>query len=290
MLNKLAQGPAQRGRLPCGLVSLLDIMERFQLDSFIYLERLREGVGEALRLDAEAPTMGNALLGTLRGPEERRFSQVLLGHVIEDMVKACKKFKLENALQNIEPLLESPPQTDREVAIYYDMMMRELRQGSFFQMSRDRSAYWRTDRLLSDAVKARFISVAHEIKAAATAYACALPEASVFHSMRAAEVGLLEVAQQLGVPVTGEEMLKNVIDGIQAAARKIDDAPRYPDKKSDSQFYSDVALEGGLMKDAWRNYVAHAKATYSEQDALDILNATCRFFEKFAKRDEQPAP
>ena len=43
-------------------------------------------------------------------------------------------------------------------------------------------------------------------------------------------------------------------------------------------------MELGLMKDAWRIPMAHSKATYRQPQALEILRATCRFYEKVAER------
>ena len=292
-MNELALRPSQ----PCqpnnsGLVSLWDIMERFQLANFIALERLREAVCSALRLNERdgAHSMSAALLGLLPRDAGRQFTQTLIPHIVEDMVRICHKFQLEHSLRNLEPLRFNPPQTDRELAFSYDMLINEIGDSAFFQMSRERASFYERNTLIGDEVKNRFIAVPHEVKAAGTAYSCSLPTASVFHAMRAVEVGLLEIAGQLGVTTTGEEMMKNLVDGIQSAARKLDDVPRHPNKKSDSQFYSDVALEAGLMKDAWRNYAAHAKTTYSDREALDILNATCRFFEKIAARDAPAGP
>ena len=285
-MGDLALRPSLQDCPQYGLVSLWDIMERFYLADFIGLERLHQAVCSALRLDASEQklTMSEVLLNKLPKSSDREFRQKMLTHVIEDMIQICGKFQLTHSIQSIEPLRDNPPQTDRELAIYYGMMLNELGGSSFFQMPAERARYYRSNALVSNKVKDRFSAVPDEIQAAGTAYACRQSTASVFHSMRAAEAGLLEIAAQLEVPTTDDQMLKNVVDGIQAAARKLDDIPRHPNKKSDSQFYSEVALEAGLMKDAWRNYVSHAKKTYSEPEAIEILNATCRFYEKIAAR------
>lgn len=105
--------------------------------------------------------------------------------------------------------------------------------------------------------------------------------------MRAAETGLRIVAGALSVTITGDEHLKVVIDGIEAKAKSLDTVPKHPNKISDSQFYCEVAIDAGLMKDAWRNHVAHAKSTYDSEKAKQILDATCRFFEKLSERFTQ---
>ena len=143
--------------------------------------------------------------------------------------------------------------------------------------------------LLDAAAKEKFADVYGEIRSAGTCYACGLMSASVFHSMRAVELGLRIIARALGVTVTGDEQLKNVIDQIERAAKKLDDTPSRAGKKSDSQFFSEVAIHAYNVKDAWRNYVAHAKAEYTDDNALNILANVQRFYAKVSERFDQHA-
>jgi hypothetical protein len=289
--------PARRsGGLPQhGLVSLWDIMKGYSIRSFITLERFRELVSSGLRLEE---TRNNAfrqggLLGLAELENEYKMPREFIAEFVSQLKLTCKEFGLEHTARNIETLDVSPPKTEREVCIYYDMVMNELSDHRFLHMPSDRAKYWESSELLSRRARERFPESAAEIRSAGSAYAASLFTASVFHSMRAAEIGLRRIAVELKVPITGDENWKNVIDQIEAKAKKLDDVPRHPTKASDSQFFCEVAIQAGLFKDAWRNQVAHTKSPpYSEPQALEILTATCRFYEKvaerFAQADEPP--
>lgn len=294
MLNKLAPSLPQDDWSFSGLVSLWDIMKKFDPKTLVRLERLQNLVGQVLQqkvaLDSQPR---NAMLEMAGSHPSDDFLGPLVQSVVYELKAVAKDLDLVQSLKNFHGLDVQPPQTQREVVIYYQILMNELEGRLFLFVPAERAEYWDSRSLVSDTVKAQFpeSNVVPELRAAGSAHACALYTASVFHSMRAAEKGLLLIAEKLNVPVTGDEMLKNVIDGIESAAKKLDDVKKHPDKKSDSQFFCGVATEGGIMKDAWRNHVAHAKSVYMEGDALEVLKATCRFFEKVAGRfDEHGVP
>lgn len=287
--------PARRsGGLPqYGLVSLWDIMKGYSIRSFITLERFRDLVSRGLRLEE---TRNNAFRhGGLLGlaelehqSNEYKMPREFIAEFVSQLKLTCKEFGLEHTARNIETLDVSPPQTEREVCIYYDMVMNEISDHRFVHMPSDRAKYWESSELLSRRARERFPESAAEMRSAGSAFAVSLFTASVFHSMRAAEIGIRKIAIELGVPITGDENWKNVIDQIETKAKKLDDVRRHPTKASDSQFFCEVAIQAGLFKDAWRNQVSHTKLPpYSEPQALEVLTATCRFYEKVAERFAQ---
>lgn len=146
------------------------------------------------------------------------------------------------------------------------------------------SEYWGRDDLVSAKVRDRFPEAVQEIRWAGSSYCASLYTASVFHSMRAAEGGTRTVAAELGISVDGTENMKNVIDAIRTAANKtMEERKTEPLRNQRSKHYSEIAIDAGLFKDAWRNYVAHSRVTYDKDQALTILKATCRFFEGIVK-------
>jgi hypothetical protein len=192
------------------------------------------------------------------------------------------------AMSRLEARLEAtPPITFEEsCSAFVDIAQRfsdEMDVNYVFCTTPDAAAYWGRDDHVSEVVRAIYPEAAQEIRLAGSSYSCGLFTASVFHSMRAAEGGLRKIAGDLGVTITETDGMKIVVDGIRTAANKIDQEPRSPDKHKRSQHYSEVAIEAGLFKDAWRNHVAHAKVSYQAEQALQILQATCRFFEKIVK-------
>lgn len=158
----------------------------------------------------------------------------------------------------------------------------ELEDKLIFIIPKDRAVFWDKADIVSQPVKDWSAEVAQELFLASNAYACDLHTASVFHCMRAAEQGLRLAATRLNVEISGEENWKNVIDRIQSAVRAMERLPKTPAKTAKAKYYSEIAIDAGMMKDAWRNHVAHAKVSYVERQALDVLNATRRFCEKIA--------
>lgn len=294
-MNELAPRPSQQDWPLYGLVSLLDIMKRFSLRSIATLAEVQMSTRTILTFESNRPQLGdqvyssNSLVGHLERalmPEAPKpIGKDLARSLAGDFKRLCKLMGLTLSEKNLERFT---PETDRELAMMWNMVLNELDSFLYVYISPDKANFWESDDILSQKTKDAFSgSVSTELRLAGTAYACDLGTASVFHSMRAAEVGIRMIATDLGVSLNGDEQLKVAIDGIQAAARKLDEVKRHPNKSSDSQFYSELAIDAGLMKDAWRNHVSHAKASYTGNQAKTILDAACRFFEKLSERFNQ---
>jgi hypothetical protein len=203
------------------------------------------------------------------------------------MDRAADQFRLDQSKRTLLGLSDNPPQTDRELALVYNMVMNELDEHLYLFVPSDRRQYWENDTLVSDRVKKKFrrSNVVSELRSAGNAYACALDTACVFHAMRAAETGVRVIATKIGIPdVTNDDEWKSLVERIIKKANALDNVKRHPKKKSDSQFFSEVGTQLWLFKDAWRVPAAHSKETYSQPKALEVLQATCRFFETVAKR------
>jgi hypothetical protein len=136
-----------------------------------------------------------------------------------------------------------------------------------------------------------FPSAASEIIWAGRCLAVGLPTASVFHSMRAAEIGVRALGTALGVtfcfPIELAEW-QNILDQIDAKIRNLKNQPRSPQKDSDLEFYSQAAAQFRYFKDGWRIRVAHARATYDEEQATDVVDHVRSFFVTLAGRLSEP--
>jgi len=93
--------------------------------------------------------------------------------------------------------------------------------------------------------------------------------ATVFHSMRAMEVALQTLAQDLGVPFEREQW-ENLINNIEAAIKKVNGPHAGPDWKNKQEHYSEVALHFRYLKNAWRNHVMHVRHEYDPKAAKVI--------------------
>lgn len=281
----LAAGPSQQRNLrPYGLMSLKD-MHSLHAHVIPHVYRSLE------RLKAIVET--HKSLGRWEADRQMKLSKETLEtplSLVTSVSMLCQTLKCTNtgkAAKRLTTALETSDQfTLGELADgYQDIQSRfddELEDQFIFIISPERAAFWNKSDLVSQHVKDWSAEVAQELLLAANAYCCDLQTASVFHSMRAAERGIRQAAEELEIDVTSDENWKNVIDQIQKKARALDERPKDLSKSATCQHYSEIALDAGLIKDAWRNHVAHAKIDYLESQALKVLNATCGFCEKLA--------
>jgi len=131
-------------------------------------------------------------------------------------------------------------------------------------------------------------SAAFELINAGNAYALSLNTASVFHSMRAAEIGLRSLARHLSVQFPHGnlelEQWHTILNQIESKIKDIHNLPKSTQKSDDQKFYSQAALQFRYFKDGARVRVAHARDEFTESQALSILNHTCEFFEALSSR------
>jgi len=166
-------------------------------------------------------------------------------------------------------------------------LMGELSEYLFFVVPPDRrDMYLNPNDWFGVAPLARF-EIGRDVRDACQCYAFAQWTATVFHSMRILEHGLRWLAGQVGHTLMGSIELdnwKNIIDQIEKQVRAMEQLPKTPQKAQDTQFCSEAALHFRLLKDAWRNYVAHAHADYDQQDATKVLVNVRDFMNHLASR------
>jgi hypothetical protein len=163
----------------------------------------------------------------------------------------------------------------------------ELASKLFLTIPTRQAHYYEKDNLLPEAARVAFPVATTELRMAANAFALELPTASVFHCMRALEHGLRALATDVGLTFDVQQW-QNIIDEIESA---VEDIRKHgvpgmakADKDARLQFLSESAKEFAYFKDGWRNYVAHAKATYGQQQALTVLHHVRDFMKRLAAK------
>ena len=182
---------------------------------------------------------------------------------------------------------DSIPETPEEFSIITEVLTDELSGKLFLFVPSERADHWEKDDLLSNDAKAAFPSAAAELRAAGNAYAAALHTGSVFYSMRAVEHGLRAMSKDVGLTFDVQQW-HVIIDQIQREIEKIrkNGIQNTHKKEKDErlQFLSESAKEFAYFKDGWRNYVSHAKAPYTEHQAITVLNHVVDFIERISAR------
>jgi hypothetical protein len=133
-----------------------------------------------------------------------------------------------------------------------------------------------------------FPSATKELVAAGNALAFGLYTASVFHCMRAAEIGVRILAKELGVsfPDRPIELAEwhTILENVESKIKGMRELKPRQHKDEELNFYSQAAVQFMYFKDAWRVRVAHARETYEETPATRIYDHTVEFFEVLSKR------
>jgi hypothetical protein len=144
--------------------------------------------------------------------------------------------------------------------------------------------YEQTEPIFGPSVADAFPSASFDIAESGKCFALNRNTACVFHLMRVLEIGLSILAAKFGVP-SGHTNWHNIIEGIEKAVRNMGADPNRPtDWKDQQEFFAQAASGFMFIKDAWRNYTAHARGKYTEDEAETMLINVRAFMQKLATR------
>ena len=150
--------------------------------------------------------------------------------------------------------------------------------------------------LFGHAVQTRYPGASRDIAAAGRCLALDEWTAAVFHLMRVVEYGLKDMARRLRLPfprkpLDFQEMgtiiakLEEKIEDLRKGAGSHTLKPRAVARKLKAvETYSKAAQQFWFFKEAWRNHVMHARATYDEAEAFKVYEAVKHFMQELALR------
>jgi hypothetical protein len=217
-------------------------------------------------------------------PDDLRHLSSTLGK----MEYLCEQLGLTVSLGLIRSRLSDPPRSGREMQMLIETIYSELGGRLFFYVPSERAKFYDNNDILGDDARVAFPSAYRELKAAGNCLACGQWTASVFHTMRAAEIGVRTMGQSLGVSFPNKPLERaewqQILDQSDSKIKAIGQQPKTAARNNDLHFYSQAAAEFRYLKDGWRIEVAHSRASYDEDEATKILNHTCDFFEVLAGR------
>lgn len=164
-----------------------------------------------------------------------------------------------------------------ELRSFHEDLVPELGRHLYFVIpSSDRHFY--DDLPLTSAAVDGFSSAAEELAESGKCIALDRWIASVYHSMRALEIGLKAIADRLGVTYdrdTWGRLLGEIEKAIPVYRRDHPDDPI-------SDLCAEAAIHFRLLKDAWRDHTMHARKLYSPTKAKEILDHTIGVIEDLA--------
>ena len=191
----------------------------------------------------------------------------------------CKTIDLKFSCVHVTRVLEA---LDRNVS-YAEIMnqLTELRrritdemQGQlFFFVPPEHAEFYGVQEPFGAEVVAAFPSTAFDIREAYNCYAFERPTASVFHLMRILEVSLVVLGKKFGLCFTHTNW-GPAIEEIEKKIREMHKDPLWtvmPDWKDQLEFYAQTISYLGITKEAWRNYTAHARGKFTQEEAKVML-------------------
>lgn len=139
--------------------------------------------------------------------------------------------------------------------------------------------------LLGSEIIGRFADLTEDSAEAGNCFALGRYTACVFHLMRIMETVVQQFATQLGATHKDETPLdvknEDWYQIEQAIERKIKEMPRGDHKTRCSSVLASLSA----VKTGWRNPTMHPKATYTDEEALALINAVKLFVKDFTTLD-----
>jgi hypothetical protein len=166
-------------------------------------------------------------------------------------------------------------------------IMNEAAKLQFVFIPPDRAVFFEKEALFGQTVLDAFPSAGPEIKDAGNCLVLELHTAAVFHFMRASEYGLRALARHLKVKVKSSLEYADWGTILKAIQKKLDAiAPlaRTKNKAELLEFYGRMLSDCNMLKDTWRNSVMHARARYTESEALGVYTRVSDFMEQLSTK------
>ena len=195
----------------------------------------------------------------------------------------CADLGLRISCKCIEHILDSGiNQTAREVIEKISQLERtikwEMADKLFMYIPPARAERYDLAEPFGANVAKNFPSALFDEKEAGNCFASGRYTASVFHLMRALEIALIAFAKLFPAVPTNKENWQQIIEKIESEIREMPKVTvKDADWKEKHEKYSQLANSFMFFKDAWRNYTAHARGKYTE-DESDAIYRNVRSF------------
>jgi hypothetical protein len=217
---------------------------------------------------------------------------------LESMRKHCAALKLVASESKVIGLgnrmigLVRSPSCAHEIILagieeIQQSITHELAARKFAFIAPGGSEFFEQHDLFGEGVSAAFPSAQEDIKEAGNCLAADLNTASVFHLMRAVEIGLRALARHVRVPAKGQleyAQWNQIIEQIESKVRIVRQQPAGKKKSESLEFYHGVLGEFNAFKDVWRNNVMHSRRHYNHPEARGAYLHVREFMQRLATR------
>jgi hypothetical protein len=218
---------------------------------------------------------------------EQRFKEDL-----KRVYNVCKDLDMGVSKALLESRLDDSPKTEGEFDVILEVLAKEAADKKFLFIPSHRSKYY--DLTIQSTITVAFPMASKELVSSGDCLAAGFYTASVFHAMRAAEIGVRVLANKMEVtfpdkPIELAEW-QNILDQCDSKIVALKSMKRGAEKDEALNFYSQAAVQFRYFKDSWRVRVTHARETFEENKAIKIFDHTLDFFDVLATRLKEPKP
>jgi hypothetical protein len=258
------------------LVSWWD-MERFSAESFYSLARAVEGIALHSRSHPESEVV----------PEEHATTD---NKNLVQVASECKNIGLQLSAMYATELAEKAAngitfgERSNGLEILQGRIQDEMGLQLFLHVPVTRAERFNQEQAFGQEVFQSFPSASFDIKESGNCFVTARYTACAFHLMRVLEIGLVTFAKMFPAVPTNKENWQQIIEKTESEIRAMPNAAsRAPDWKEKMEQYAQIANSFMFFKDAWRNYTAHARGKYTEDEADSIYRNVRSFMQGLTK-------
>jgi HEPN domain-containing protein len=237
-------------------------------------------------LDFAALTPGASV-----GQRDQIMFQVFFEECVKDMkriglrVSASHTEDVIKILEGKNPVTHPSSNLHDQIMVLRSALSVELAQTVFLHVGSAQAEYYREPlNGLTEDVENGFSSTLEDLREASKCFALGRSTASVFHAMRAAEVGLIALGKDLKVPAATNQNWGELLIQIEQAIKRVGEATHGANWRNSRQWYAEASAQLHNFKDAWRNDVMHVHRSYTQSRAQEILTATRAFMCQIATR------
>lgn len=224
------------------------------------------------------------------GGDEKAATPIMLGWGEEQ----AREAKLDATLERIENIRQhlkrrvSWSEWRKDVESLREALLGDLKQVYCYHYPTGKAeVYWSFMDQWGKTL-AQFPSALEDAMSAIDCYGLDRNVASVFHSMRVAEMGLRALARERRVRIPRKPLewanWQDIINGIRGKIKLIEHKRAGPARTAALDFYQGSLGEFEAFKDAYRNNVMHVRLSYDEHQALSILNHVREFMGRLAAK------
>jgi hypothetical protein len=171
-----------------------------------------------------------------------------------------------------------------------ELMQNEMKKHWYFSIPDNLVHYCEAEKPFGGEVFEAFPSARFDIRQAGNCLAYSCHTGAGFHLMRAAEIGLRELARDRQVKSVGTVEFEEwgiLIKELEEATKSIQQWPKSALKEEAHRFYNHSLVEIRAFNDGWRRHIAHVRTTQKPlepDEALSLWGHVSRFLGTLATK------